>query len=550
MIFKGKQQTKLNLILFFILLLLPVTAFCNEARFVIFHTSDIHGHITSRPDPTSKEEPRPMIGGFAVLKNLINNYKNDLQYNDSRILYFDSADYFQGTPIVDRTKGEVMIDLFNKVGLNVTTLGNHEFDYSLPLLFNRLSKRKFPVVCCNVFSKKTNKILSFTQPYKIFTHNGFKIGVVGVNAPNTPSISIEENVKDVYFKNPEDVLPPLIKDLKRSGVDLIILLSHLGYNADIELLDQITGIDLLLGGHSHTLLHEMAIIGPSKTRVVHSGAHLEHASRLIITLKKGEKPVYEHKLYPLYVDKIGKDKTIVKIKDEYLKELREEMNRVIGRAEVNLYRGVNGGDSPEGSFIADAMRDAVKTDFAVINFGGIRQPIFKGPVTVEHIFVVQPFNNVLEIIEMTGNEIKNLLERSVSNDFANMTDEDKNYAFEHFNIKAKGKKRTIGPDYGYLYPSNLTFSFDPEKPPMQRITQISTMTGQELKPDKVYTVAMNDFISQGGDGFKNLKKFKNKKKTDILVRDAIIKFIEKLKVIDRKPAQRIFNLRLKEEDLE
>jgi hypothetical protein len=75
MIFKGKQQTKLNLILFFILLLLPVTAFCNEARFVIFHTSDIHGHITSRPDPTSKEEPRPMIGGFAVLKNLINNYK-------------------------------------------------------------------------------------------------------------------------------------------------------------------------------------------------------------------------------------------------------------------------------------------------------------------------------------------------------------------------------------------------------------------------------------------------------------------------------------------
>jgi 2',3'-cyclic-nucleotide 2'-phosphodiesterase/3'-nucleotidase len=128
-----------------------------------------------------------------------------------------------------------------------------------------------------------------------------------------------------------------------------------------------------------------------------------------------------------------------------------------------------------------------------------------------------------------------------------MSEADKQYAYEHFSIRAQGMKRVVGPDYGYLYPSNLTFSFDPKKPPMQRIVKATLSDGNKLDMEKVYKVALNDFIAAGGDGFDNMKAYKDRQKTDILVRDSVINYIEELQIVKEKPEQRIFNLQLKEE---
>lgn len=547
---KNFKNFRLIGILLTILLLLPLSGICGEAKFVIFHTSDIHGNISAHADPTAKASPKPMMGGFAAFKKVIDSYRNNSQYVDSRVLYLDSGDFFQGTPVVDRTRGKVMVDMMNKAGLDAITLGNHEFDYTYENLIDQLDQKEFSVVCCNVIEKATRKLPDFAQPYKIFIHKGKKIGLIGIDTPQTKMMSIERNVRALEFLPPEKIVKGLIKKLRKAKVDFIILLSHLGIEGDMKFVEEVSGIDLVLGGHSHTLRTELTWAGPFNTPIVHSGASLEHTSIIKISLDDNGESNIELKSQPLYVEETGIDKEMTALEDEYLKDIRKEMARVIGSSKVNLYRGVNGGDSPAGSFISDAMREASKADFAFINFGGVRQSFFKGLLTVESIFLVQPFNNYIEVIDMTGEQLLHMIESSISNPFKQIEDIDKAYALEHYNIKAEGLRRIVGPKFGYLFPSNLKITFDPTKEPMNRIVEVVQPDGTKLDPEKVYKVALNDFLAAGGDGYTFLNEYKIRNKTGILVRDAVLKFVEDRKVIESKPEKRMFNLRLTEESLD
>ena len=209
-----------------------ITTCADAAQFVIFHTSDVHGSINAHDDPAAKGDFKAQMGGYAVLKNLINQTKQKAEFKGARFMYFDSGDFFQGTPIVDRTKGGVMIDLLNNLGANGTTLGNHEFDYSYENLQKQMKNKKFPVLCCNAFDKRTGELLSFATEYAVFAHDGIKIGVIGVDTPETKWISFEKNVENIEFKDPVPIATELAKKLKKNGCDFVIMLSHLGLNAD------------------------------------------------------------------------------------------------------------------------------------------------------------------------------------------------------------------------------------------------------------------------------------------------------------------------------
>ena len=522
----------------------------SAAEFVIFHTSDVHGAIAAHGDPTAKDEPKPLMGGYAVLKNLINSYRNNPDYTNARQIYLDSGDFFQGTPIVDRTKGAVMIDMLNRMEAKAVTLGNHEFDYSYQNLIEQFKKKRFPVVCCNVFEKATGKLPSFAQPYTVLTHQGRKIAIIGVDTTETATISFEKNIKDLIFAEPAPLVKPIIETLRKSGVHFIILLSHLGFDADIKFAAQVEGIDLILGGHTHSLKKEIEFYGPFNTPIIHSGSSCEHTSVVHIDLKNPNEPILKLVSTPLYVDKIGYDADIKAVEDEYLRDLKAEMAEIIGETKVGLYRGISGGDSPEGSLIADAMRKYSGADFAFINFGGVRQPFYKGNITIEDVFMVQPFNNNIEIVEMNGFQLHNLVERSLSNESRVVDNEDKAFALDNYNIRAEGLKLVVGPEYGYLLPSGLQITYDPSLLSMKRIIKLVTDTGAELEAEKIYKVALNDFIASGGDGYTILRDFKNHTKTDLLVRDALIKHIRELKVINERPSKRIFNVKLSEETLD
>lgn len=531
---------------------LMIATSADAAEFVIFHTSDVHGSINAHDDPASKADIKPLLGGYAILKNLITKTKEKAEFKGARFMYFDSGDFFQGTPVVDRTKGGVMIDMLNNLGANGTTLGNHEFDYSYENLQNKMKEKKFPVLCCNAFDKRTGELLPFATEYVVYAHDGIKIGVIGVDTPETKIISFEKNVENVEFRDPVPIATALAKKLKKNGCDFIIMLSHLGLNADIEFLKKAEGIDLILGGHTHVVKKDFVYAGPNNTPIVHSGCNCEQASIVTLNIDGINKPTLKIKSVPLYQQEIGEDVAIKDLSEDYLKELRAEMTKVLCKNKVNLYRGVAGGNSPAGFLMADAMRIYGKADVAFVNFGGCRKSIFKGNVTTEDIFLVQPFENALEIIKMTGKDLKHIYELSLSVPAVKISDDEKAHCLQQENTIVDGLRLQVAAGYGYLIPSGVKIYCDIRKPAMNRITKMTDMNGVEIDDNKYYKVAFNDFLVGGGDGFAVLKEFPEsaKEKTDILVRDALIRYVEDLKVIEKVPEDRVFNAALTEEHLE
>ena len=520
---------------------LMVSTCADAAEFVIFHTSDVHGSINAHDDPAAKGDLKPLMGGYAVLQNLINQTKKKAEFKGARFMYFDSGDFFQGTPIVDRTKGGVMIDLLNNLGVNGTTLGNHEFDYSYENLQKQMQNKKFPVLCCNAFDKRTGELLSFATEYAVFAHDGIKIGVIGVDTPETKWISFEKNVENIEFKDPVPIATELAKKLKKSGCDFIIMLSHLGLNADIEFLKKAEGIDMILGGHTHVVKKDFVYAGPNNTPIVHSGCSCEHASVVTLDIDGINKPKMTVDSVSLYQKDIGEDTFIKNLSEDYLKELRSEMTKVICENKVNLYRGIAGGNSPAGFLVADAMRIVGKADVAFLNFGGCRRSIYKGKIT---------FENAIEIVQMSGAELKHIYELSLSVPVVQINQDDKTAAMEQFNTVIDGLRLEVGAGYGFLIPSGVKIYFDLTKPSMHRITKMVDINGKEIEDTKTYKVAFNDFLVDGGDGFAILKTFPKKEKTDILVRDAVIRYIEELKLIDKVPENRVYNASLTETPLE
>lgn len=529
------------------ILLSVITAY--SAEFLIFHTSDIHGNIGPQKDALSKEEEPPLIGGFAALKSLIDTYKADENYKNARILYFDSGDMFQGTPVVDRTKGGVMIDMFNQIPLNAVTLGNHEFDYTYEMLIEQMQCAEFPIICSNVFEKETGRPIPLAVPYAIFAHEGKKIGVIGFCAPETASISFEKNVESIYFEDPTEHIKPIISLLRKSGVDFIVALSHIGYENDLALVRNVPDMDLVLGGHSHTMKREFTYAGPNNTPIVHSGASCLNTSVIHVKLEDGRKPQLKLTSVPLYIDEVGEDPELKKVANSYLEELNKEMARVIGYSEVALYRGINGGNSPEGTFMGEAMLHCSDADFAFTNAGGVRRPLLKGKITIEDVFLIQPFDNFLEVVEMTGAQLIDHIERAVSNEAREIDEEDVEENLTIFNQEVEGTKLMFLGNYGYLYAAGLKITFDPLKDPMERVLKVTTLDDEPLDLEKTYKVAFSDFLASGGDGYTNLRELKVRTKYDLLIRDAMIKYIGHLGTVREKPAQTMFNIRLKQREL-
>lgn len=542
--FKNNVTLYKYLPLVFVLLLVLSTASGQSAEFIIFHTADIHGAIAAQPESGSGDTERRMLGGFSTLKSLINKVEASDQAQNARIMYLDSGDFFQGTPIVDRTQGAVMIDMFNHLGLTATTIGNHEFDYSYPTLQQQLETKEFSVIIANLFEKETGKIPDFAEPYKIYTHNGIKLGVLGITTVETPSMSFERNVKDVIFADPVPIAQEIVTKMRNAGVDFIIVLSHIGYNSDMLFASQVPGIDLILGGHSHTTMNEITWTLPYNTALIHSGSSNQRASVINLKISRQRPHVISFKNQPLYVDEIGADEKVLEREEYYMADLRQEMERVIGTSDVVFSRGVSGGDSSGGSIISESMLAYSDADVAFINFGGVRQALSTGNITIEDAFMVQPFDNYIEVLSMNGKDLLTLVEKSLANDFTEIEPGDTEYI--QGNLAATGLRRVVGPPYGYLLPANLIIHFDPLLPAMSRITKITEDDGTPIDPNRIYRVALNDFVVAGGDGYSYLSKFTDREKSEILVRDALIKYIESRNHIAEPPIRRIYNQRLQE----
>lgn len=490
--------------------------YLNTARIVIFHTNDIHGWIMPQQvkvQDSKQKNAKELVGGFATLSNY-------LKKSERGYLLIDSGDFFQGTPEGDLTRGDAPIECMNALGYTASAIGNHEYDQGKENVMRLLRIAKFPFLCANLYEGKTHKRVSGIPPYLIKEIDGVRVAIVGLISSQMKNLTFPKNIAGLYFERESDAMKKVMDELKSQGVQVIIVAAHVGietkdsppnFEGEKFLAVNVLGIHLILGGHTHFGLEKAYQDEKNKTLIVHNQSGLKTVTRTMLRVwkKSGELFCYSSKLVPLKVEKYGEDSEVKKIVESYQKKVGEKLDVVIGESKMLLDN--KGLETLLGNWQTDLIRQLTRSDLAFQNVGGIRADLPEGTLTLRHVYLLSPFDNTLVTMNLTGQQIKQILEQSVS-----------------------------GPQ-GILQISGLKMTFDKSKPKGEMVKEV-TVNGKPLDLKENYKVATNNFVAAGGDGFVTFKDGKNIKDTMMTLRDLEVEFIKKHSPISSKIEGRIVNL--------
>jgi len=429
----------------------------NIEKITFIHTNDTHGRILAN------EQNKEM--GFAKITRIV----NDVRQQNKHTLLVDLGDTFHGTTYVNLNKGQAVADIMNAMKYDAMVPGNHDFNYGQDRLLELKNLVQFPVVSGNV--NKNGK--PFLPAYTIKQVGGKKIALVGLTATDTAVKTNPAGIVGITFADEEETLKRIVNELK-GQVDHIVVLSHSGLQTDEKLANNVQGIDVILGGHSHDTIE-----APKKFKYAYVSQAFEYGKALGQTnllFYKGKLIGVNGFLYRDSADK-QEDTAVQKIVQTYKNSIDTALQEVIATINVHLdgeRANVRTKETNLGNLITDAMRAALQTDVAITNGGGIRASIPQGAVTRNHVLTTLPFANTLVKISLTGADLKKALEHGVR----------------------------LYPEQngGFPHVSGIRFTFDARKPAGERITSIE-VNGQPLDETKTYTVATNDFLASGGDGY-------------------------------------------------
>lgn len=461
----------------FVLLLLAVPV-CggqpSSVQLTILHINDLHGHLLPYVDKNVSETKQ--LGGVARMAKMIDDERSK---NPNGSLLLAAGDMFQGTPISNVFRGESVITVMNHLKFDAMSIGNHEFDWGLSTLERLAGAASFPFLAANIQDEQ-GRGLPLVKPYVILTRENLKIAVIGVTTPDTAYITKPDHVSELIFRRPSTVLPQLIEAVKAGGAHLIVLLSHLGLDADRETAESISGIDVIVGGHSHTALGNPLRV--KETIIVQAGAYGAYLGVLQLKIDPSTHKIVdftaENELKTVLTDPGDPvDGQVAAIVQGFDDKIRSEFARVVGEAAVDLIRSRNS-ESNVGDLICDALREASGADIALQNGGGIRTDIPKGKITMEQVYTLLPFDNVLVVMDLKGSQIRRILEQNANSEHA------------------------------ILQVSGMNVQYDMTRPVGSRITNVH-VSGMALEPGKTYRVASNDFLAAGGDQYSTFKDGKN-----------------------------------------
>ena len=375
--------------------------------------------------------------------------------------------------------GAHMIDLANAVGFDVAVLGNHEFDFGPEVLQARLAESETVWLAGNVSVAGADGFPG-TRATWTAEREGWRIGFLGLVTPETPVISSPG--PDVAFAPVTEAGARLADGLRAAGADIVVALTHQGLGADLELLRRVPAIDVVLGGHDHLLVANY----DGRQAVMKAGAQGRHVAVLTLEMERvegrGGMPgvVWTPEFRLRSTAGIEGDAAIAAKVQGYQARLDETLDVVIGETATALdTRGFlsGSGETAFGNLLADAMRAATGADIALSNGGGIRGDTLYPPgtrLTRKTVLTELPFGNRTVVLRLSGAQVREALENGVS--------------------------RAAHPSGRFPQVSGLAFSFDARRPPGARVTGV-TVGGTPLDEGRRYTLATNDFLARGGDGY-------------------------------------------------
>lgn len=478
----------------------PARAQGDEFKLTILHTNDTHGRIDQFSEVGSRctlaeEAENKCVGGVARRATIIKQVRAE----DGNMLLLDGGDQFQGTLFYTKYKGEEASTFMNLLEYDTMAVGNHEFDDGPANLASFIERVNFPVVSANIDASRDPNLAGLIQPYTILEVDGKQIGIVGYTTEETSILSSPG--ANVRFLNIERTVQAAVDELTQKGITIIIAVSHAGYDRDQEVGKAVSGIDIIVGGHSHTLLSntDPLALGPYPT-VVNSpdgspvlvvtdyqwGINL---GRLDVTFDSQGRPE-DWSGMPIHLDaSVAMDPDVQVLVEEYRAPLDELQQTVVGQT-TDLLDGDRAscrfGECTMGDFVADAILWSTASEgvqAVIINGGSFRSSIAKGEITLGNILEVLPFSNTIATLDINGEDIVAALENGVS---------------RAHSVANEGTGR-------FPQVAGLHYTWLPDNLPGERIlsVEIQKANGSFTPVDlqATYKIATNDFLRKGGDGY-------------------------------------------------
>ncbi len=457
---------------------------------VILHTNDVHGAIDN-------------YASVAALKDAY-------EAAGAQVLLMDAGDFSQGSTSVNVSEGATAVELMNMAGYDVATTGNHEFDFGYANLKTLMESAEFPILAADAFTAEGD--LAMDGDNLTFQLGDVTVGVFGLATPETATKAHPAKLEGVTFLAEDELFAcaqEQVDELTAAGCDYIICLGHLGIDAEstgnrsIDLLENVTGIDVFIDGHSHSTQSDIAeetngtgMVGD--TVLTSTGTKLESVGVVDIAAD-GTIDASTISMEDLNATEgFTPDQDIATRVSEINAQIEEDMGQVIGTSEVDLdgvRENVRASETNLGDLITDAMlwqagQDNEEVDAAITNGGGIRASIAAGDITKKSVNDVLPFGNTLYVVELTGAELLEALEASTY-----CTPEPVG-AFP----QVAGIEFTINTGAAYDAGENYPGTTYAEPASINRVT-ILTVGGQAFDADATYTIVTNDFLAAGGDTY-------------------------------------------------
>lgn len=473
-------------------------------KLTVLHTNDHHGRFWRNDDGEY---------GLAARKTLIDGIRQQVKASGGHSLLLDGGDVNMGVPESDTQDAEPDFKGMNMLGYDAMAVGNHEFDKPLSVLNKQQSWIKFPMLSANIY--KDGKRLF--KPYQVFDFAGLKVAVMGLTTDDTAKMVDPENVRGIEFRKPAAEAAGLMSELKRQA-HVVIATTHMGHfpdgksgisaAGDVEMARAVSGLNLIVGGHSQNPVcmsaenkrNEAYVPGTPCAPDRQNGAWIvqahewgKYVGRADFEYRQGELKLLRYELIPvnlkksvkgadgktskvLYGANIAEDPAMLDFLKPYQDKGRAALDVKVGAVDDKLEGDralVRKQATNLGVLIATAMKNKAKADLAIMNAGGVRDSIKAGDITYKDVLKVQPFSNTLVYVELTGKEVLDYL-----NAAAKMSPG--SGAFAQF----AGVRMTISGG----------------------VASDVQIGGAALNPQKTYRMALNNFQANGGDGYPRLSE--------------------------------------------
>lgn len=383
----------------------------NKMSLTVIQLNDSHAYFDLHQElfwQGGQAAYRP-AGGYARIAAIVKQIRSERQ---DRILFCDCGDTLHGTYPALKTQGQALIPILNSLGLDAMT-AHWEFAYGPEIFKQRAAELNYPMLAINIYNKATKERLF--PPFSIKEIGGLRIGLVGIACNIVDKTMPPSFSEGLEFTLGREELPSIIDILRtQEHVDLIVLISHLGFPQDMQLMSEVQGVDICLSGHTHNRLYKPALQG--KTLVIQSGCHGSFLGRLDLEIEGGRVVDYRHQLIEVEGN-IKPDPIIDDLVRQALAPFQDELSTVVGKTATALNRATTL-ETTMDNFLLQSLLESTGAQMAFSNGWRFGAPIIPGEVTVNDLYNMIPMNPPISMIELTGEEIVAMLEENLERTFA------------------------------------------------------------------------------------------------------------------------------------